>query len=1124
LLSILAVAASLVVLRAPIVLSQATQAATITGRIGSESGQPLENANAFINELRISVSTNPQGRYSIVIPAERVRGQTVVLRARAIGHLSQTKELILRGGAQTFDFELQKDINRLQEVVVTGVTGATEQRNTTFTVSQLSRDVDMPVVQTSALSSIAAKVPGATVVGAYGRPGTSPAVVLRSPKSINASNRDQGPLIIVDGVLLNGNSIDLNPDDIESVEVVKGASGASLYGSRAQNGVISFKTKRGIDATAGLRVEARQETGFSDIQGTYHFPTQQMFIMSEDNTRYCIKQTGLPLCSRTIDWDAEAFRINDFPGPNTLTPYSLERDFGIANAASKPELKGLFMVNDWPKRYDPVSSVKTQQPYLGSTVTLLGKNGQTGYFVSFNNTTETGAVKYENGYQRMTARANIDQTIGSNLTASLQTAFTRSLTYPDNTSWFGLTREHAGANLNAVDSHGRIYYRPDITAETSQDTNDNPLYFAQVIEGRQTSNRFLGSLTSRYTAAPWLYFEGTTSVDERRRDNISQLDKGYRTVVTSPNNQGSISASANDDLSYNILLDATATHDFFRSLTSRADFRYTYEDISATNTGGSGSTLVLPGLLTITNATTSLNGSYGTQEQRSIGFSAALNLGFKDRYFYDGSIRRDGSSLFGTDQRYHNYYRSSLAWLVSDEKWWKFPQAIDEFKLRAAVGTAGGRPSFAAQYESFTIGSGGSITANTLGNKDLRPETTLETEYGIDAELFHKYGLTITYARDITTDQILPVPPSVSSGFSSQWKNAGTMDGRTWEISLNVPILNKRALAWTSRLNWDQTRAYITSLNVPDFFQSNTSSNIRYAVGERYGNVYGKTFVTRCDQLPADFAARCGPGKDWQSNDQGYIVWVGAGNTYKDGITKNLWQAVLFGCVVNGVPTNTITGAANCTKAGGKVNTPWGQPNVNWGMLQVIRDSTASPRLTLLGNSMPSWKMSWSHNVQYKRLNVFALFDKSFGNHTYNEDRQWSFGDFMTKDDEQRGKTVETAKPIGYYWRAPAPDNAAGVGGYYDVLGPNTISFEDAGFVKLRELSVTYNIGAIKHLTGDWSVTVVGSNLYTWTNFAGWDPDIGASGGNTNSAALFSAQSSSYPASRKFILTLSSKF
>jgi hypothetical protein len=128
-----------------------------------------------------------------------------------------------------------------------------------------------------------------------------------------------------------------------------------------------------------------------------------------------------------------------------------------------------------------------------------------------------------------------------------------------------------------------------------------------------------------------------------------------------------------------------------------------------------------------------------------------------------------------------------------DEPWFKGSSIFDQIKFRAAVGTAGGRPASSAQYEALTIGTGGSITANTLGNKNLRPENTLETEYGIDAELFHKYGLNITYARDITTDELLLVPASVSSGFSNQWRNAGTMDGRTWEVSLNVPIITRRA-------------------------------------------------------------------------------------------------------------------------------------------------------------------------------------------------------------------------------------------------------------------------------------------------------------------------------------------
>jgi len=463
---------------------------------------------------------------------------------------------------------------------------------------------------------------------------------------------------------------------------------------------------------------------------------------------------------------------------------------------------------------------------------------------------------------------------------------------------------------------------------------------------------------------------------------------------------------------------------------------------------------------------------------------------------------------------------------MTDEPWFPGTRYVDQLKFRAAVGTAGARPSFNAQYEALTLGTGGSITGTTLGNKRLRPENTLETEYGIDAELFHKYGVNITYARDVITDELLLVPLPVASGFSNQWQNAGAMDGRTWEVSLNVPLISRRSLVWTSRLNWDQNRTYITRLDVPEYF----NTNAKFAVGERYGDVYGKEFVRSCSQLPSDFQSRCGDGKEWQKNDQGYVVWVGAGNSYKDGLTKNLWQSMTGGCIVNGVVSGTIQGINNCLAAGGQVNTPWGQRQVHWGMITTVRDSNGAEQLRKLGNSAPLWKLGWSHNLQYKRLNVYTLIDKTFGNHVYNEDRQWSFGDFMTSDAQQNGKSVQDAKPIGYYWRAAAPESGAGVGGTYSVLGPNTISFEDASYVKIRELSISYNIGAVRHIFGDWSITAIGRNLRTWSGYTGWDPDTGgagtngAAGGQIGSGALFSDQSSTYPQTRNFALTLSSKF
>ena len=177
--------------------------------------------------------------------------------------------------------------------------------------------------------------------------------------------------------------------------------------------------------------------------------------------------------------------------PNLLNSNPLERDYGLSNNATKLELKGLFETNEWPKRYNPVDRIKTNQPHISSTINLTGRSGETGYYMSFNNFIQQGPVRDLHGYGRQSARANIDQTVGSSLTASMQMGFTRSQTYPDNFGWFGLTREHSAANLLGRDTQGRIFYRPNITSVTgSQTTNNNPLYFATATEGKTEANRF----------------------------------------------------------------------------------------------------------------------------------------------------------------------------------------------------------------------------------------------------------------------------------------------------------------------------------------------------------------------------------------------------------------------------------------------------------------------------------------------------------------------------------------------------------------------------------------------------------------------------------------------------------
>jgi hypothetical protein len=304
---------------------------------------------------------------------------------------------------------------------------------------------------------------------------------------------------------------------------------------------------------------------------------------------------------------------------------------------------------------------------------------------------------------------------------------------------------------------------------------------------------------------------------------------------------------------------------------------------------------------------------------------------------------------------------------------------VNEFKLRAAYGTAGNRPIFSAQYETLTIGGGGTLTM------------------------------------------------------------------------------------------------------------------FRIAAGEPFGQMYGRKFVTSCRQLPATFQARCGDGLEWQKNDDGNIVWVGAGNTWRDGVTKNLWNA-----------ENPVT------------DSPWGVRNF-WGMPMIQRDNSTLGVESAIGSAIPDLRWSMGHNVSWNKFTGYVLFDAVRGRSVFNLVRQWNYGDFMNRDTDQLGESVETAKPVGYYWRAAPPDDTRGSGGLYDFLGPNDNSVEDASFVKLRELSVGYRIGRLGRY-GDWTVNLIGRNLLTWTDYTGYDPETGVNGGTNGSGILNAADAFNFPNLRTITL------
>ena len=1099
------------------------QNAVLRGTVRSDVGELVEGASVIIPEMAIQSATAANGQYMINIAAARVRNQLVTLRFRMIGFRPHTQTITIRAGEQVFDVSMPTDINRLEDVVITGVMEGTPVTSTTFSIGRLDvSNLSVPAV--NPLAQLAGQMPGVSVNTSTGRPGATPDVMLRGPTSINAAGRGQQPLYIVDGIIITGGLPEINPQDIENIEVVKGAAGASLYGARASNGVINIATRSGRTSSEGLTFRLRSEAGFGDIERSIGLAQDNAVLWNETGERVCILDTTQPLCARTASWLTEAARINNVPGDYAIAPVSLAFDPGSGGIASSA-LRQLYNTNRWPvPTYDAVRQVMTSQPFINNTADATGRVGSTQYFASLSQLRQAGAIRYLKGYDRYTARLNVDQRVGSNLSLSFRSFFSRGISDGQSqegsgAAFFRLTRVPAAANLLQTDTIGRLYVRPNI--EYQGDQNENPLISLQGVDEQNVNDRFIGGGTLRWTPLSWVDLEGNFSYENANSQYDYNRGKGYRTTAASRTAfLGYYQTNTSGGQSYNTSLNLALRHNFGTDLVTRWNFRYLYERHDTHYRDLEGGTLKVVGVEVAANVTASQFLSSSFTSERLVGMFAGVNLEYKQRYIGDFLIRRDGSSLFGSDNRWATFGRASVAYRVSQEPWWPLRDAVNEFKIRASYGTAGGRPTFSAQYETYSLGSGGSLTAGTLGNNALRPETNVEHEIGTDMELFRRVGVNLTYSKSETRDQILPINLPAATGFQQQWQNAGTLTNTTYEASINIPVVHKRDVSWSWRFNYDRTRTVITKLDVLPFRMGtslqNTTDIINIQQGERYGAIYGD-YVLRggdCGLLPSAYQSDCGtPNSSFQTNTDGYLVWVGkdnSGNAYstRDGITKNLWMTQLPG-----------SGA------------PWGVA-LNWGMLITQRDSASgAPTQRNLGTALPDWRFSISQNFQWRRLTVYGLLEGVMGRHVWNQGRHWSYFDLINGDVDQRGVDVGDAKPIGYYWRSAPPEHAAGIGGMYHVLKPTNITVEDASYAKLRELSVTYHVGRIGGI-GSWDVSLIGRNVFTITKYRGFDPEVGIQG-LTGAAATSTSSGSgtinaidayTFPNQRTLTVALSTSF
>ncbi len=985
-----------------------TGAGRITGTAtDSASGRTLSAVQVSIAGTRLGATTDEAGRYTITGVADG----THTLEVRRLGFRAMTvPNVVVSGGSGTADFRMAPAPLTLEAVVTTGVVDPTSGTRVPFTVGKVDVE-NAPVPATNAVETIQGKIAGATVVP-LGQPGSGTNIQLRTPTSISRSN---APLIVVDGVIqsqsFGGSTADLEASDIESIEVVKGAAAASLYGSRAASGVIQIRTRRGSDLTSGAtRVTARSEIGSNALAGEIDWARYHYYL--ENGSSY-IDAAGEPVAREERVADSAFTRFQDRPYPGPV--------------------------------YDQVDRFFDPGQFFKNSLNIAQNGDRTNWFLSLVNAREDGVVLNSGKYEQNDVRVNLDHRPTSNLRLSFSGYHSRSdrhELYGD--TFFDLINQAPDVDLLTPDEDGTPYaFQLD-----HEGREENPLYVLATEDNRRKRARTQGSLDGRYAPLSWLSFDANVSYDRSDRRVNFFLDRGVKTEGFALGGLGEIENIAGTTDALNAAVSANALG-AFGALTVRGTVRGLMERETNQVTESTGEDLAAPGVRSLANARQRTIESE-IEEIRSNGFFVTLGADYDGRYILDGLVRRDGSSLFGPDERWNTYYRASAAYRIGKEAWWPFP-LFSDFKLRASQGTAGGRPDYPDQYETFDFTDGGGLVKATLGNRALKPEHATETELGIDAIIRDRVSIQLSYARTKVVDQLLEVPLSAGLGYPTQWQNAGTVEGNTIEATLEAQLIQRPDVAWRLGLVADRSRSKITEFNLPCF----SVQTIAFRCGgETLGAIYGFRFIQSASELPADAAARA---SEFQTNDEGLLVWVGPGNSYRDGESKRLWG------------TNATIGTTNYG---------WGQPIT-------LRDETGSAALVKIGDGNPDFRLGVSNNVTWRNFSFYGLVDAVVGGQVYNQTRQRMYQWARHGDVDQAGKPDELKKTIEYYVSLYAAND------------PTSYFVEDAGFVKLRELSVRYRLGQslLRPLSrvgvSAATLSLIGRNLLTFTDYKGYDPEIG---------------------------------
>ena len=801
----------------------------------SEDGLGVPGSAVVVKGTTIGTTADIDGHYKLTIPQD-----AKILLFSFVGLKSQEVPFT---GQTTINIILGTDIFKLEEVIVAGVASATPKRKLSVSVTKVGSDQLEEVPATSAATALQGKVSGITIVSGGG-PGQSVGIRLRSSTSLLGG---QSPLIIVDGIMLEGELADINVDDIDAMEVVKGAAASALYGSRAGSGVINIRTKRGKLSSEGTtEVRFRNEYGISQLAKEIKLAEHHPYRLTDD-----YQQLGY------TKYFGVTYPEGYNGGGNNKITGSRALDFDH------------YSDNPYSFTIDPQKEIFLDGNFYTNYLSIISSGVKTSFMLSFENNHNSGIVFSKRGSNRQSIRVNIDHMLNEKIKISSSTnIIDTKLDQPNEGSasaFYDLLFMNPDINLDAdaplSDSTflKEYYIKPD---NWSISGNPKHALFHEKIKTKKFS--VLQNFNASLNLLKWLVANIDYSLEKRNNEFTLFMPVGYMSPDEKKRN-GSFGKQNGNGLSqtFSSTINVNKTLGEF---TTKGKLSYIFEKSEESSSFGIGDSLLTTGIRTLNAVTERIKVSSSEFATKAKNYSAIVDFDYKGKYMASVLYRLDGSSLFGANNRWNPYYRYSLAYRLSEDI--KINN-IQELKLRFAVGTSGQRPGFDYQYETFVISNGQYIPYSS-GNKDLKPSETKETEFGINIQFFERFETEITLSSNDTKGAFVPVPLPASTGFQAKWSNAATLSGSSFEWSVSAQVLKTSDWEWRMNLSFDHIRQKVSELTVPPFFNGPRSS-FYLKKGETFGVMYGNDWVRSLDQMKNQLANKKVIG-DYTVNSEGYVI------------------------------------------------------------------------------------------------------------------------------------------------------------------------------------------------------------------------------------------------------------